>query len=636
MKKLKEFHLNYIVIFCFISLLLQCVTNNNLYGNIKNEDRLLVEQVSKRLLVTLDISQIKDPWPPIFEIQENEGVNAYATFDKTDNIYKVVISSKTLDIIINGNADRLAYILGHELSHIVLGHVKEINSSSNILITAYSRENEKQADIMGMKLALKAGYSFKEAINTLKMFKDKLGDYSSFEALSYDHPPWSKRLSYLDSAQSQLWCSMSSFENGVYFLLFQNYEAAIVCFNKVKSEFPQCYEAYTNIGYAYLMQYFDGFELEDLKYFNDIGQLVVGGFYRRPASLEREIRGIDEGLWWEAIGNFKEALKIKEDLALVKSNLGIAYYLDPRKLSLGESAKYLDEAVRQVENDATLDPILKATVYLNAGVIGMAEEKFEQAKSDFDNANYLINNLESAAYSFTPGEYLIKYDQSLFNAIYFNKIYLNYLENDTYNQNCKIVNNLFEYLQHNNPASIWWEYAYYLYSKIGDEKKCNIKRKEEIFDEMILEFKPVISLGFNNKYLFLSQELNDALKQFDSYEIIPIVEERKINKFIIEDYGIGIITNGEVVLGIELYNNSALVISVFSNRHNRQVLDIQIGKNKDDLNIIDENIPKSCLILPYENERFIFYDEIGLAFLIANNIIKKIIIIQPPIKRFNI
>lgn len=250
---------------------------------------------------------------------------------------------------------------------------------------------------------------------------------------------------------------MSAFENGVYFLFFENYDAAIACFEKVRSEFPSCYEASANLGYAYLMMYFDAFDYTDLKDYN-IGQIVIGGFYRRPASLEARTRGVNENLWWDAVGYLKEALRINPNLSLVKANLGIAYLLHPQRSGVGDSEKYLSEAISLIEQDKTLDPALKATVYLDAGVTDLAMNNIQLAVSKLEQADKYSQESPSRGFGYQGTTFLtaaVSYSNSLIeNAISFNRIVINLKNPGGDKTNKESTAKLYDYLCASNPASI--------------------------------------------------------------------------------------------------------------------------------------------------------------------------------------
>src|SRR5262249_16763497 len=149
------------------------------------------------------------------------------------------------------------------------------------------------------------------------------------------------RLVLLDREQATIWKAMSAFHDGVYFLVSEQYISAERCYRGVTKEFPGCYEAWANLGYALLMQYCDALEEDDLRPFN-LGQLLVGGFYRRRESLP--IRGVDEELWWDAVGALREALRLKPDLVLARANLGVAYLVRPAGKDVRTATQFLKEA----------------------------------------------------------------------------------------------------------------------------------------------------------------------------------------------------------------------------------------------------------------------------------------------------
>src|SRR5262249_4904620 len=149
----------------------------------------------------------------------------------------------------DGDDDRLAFVLGHELAHVALGHVvRPRQGETGFVQLAFGRKQEADADLKGMELALKAGYSFRRGRTVIDRMK-RLGlTYSSFEGLGADHPSWNDRLTAMDRDQATLWRAMAAFEDGVFFLCGEQYASAETCFRAVVKEFPDCHEAWANLG----------------------------------------------------------------------------------------------------------------------------------------------------------------------------------------------------------------------------------------------------------------------------------------------------------------------------------------------------------------------------------------------------
>ena len=326
-------------------------------------DHALVDQVAHRLLaVAKPVAGYA--WPPTIEVDDKEDENAHACNDSKDERDqvrpKIVVNAGLLHRVVQGNANRLAFILGHELGHVVLKHIEQVPCSgssgrtgevrTDVVNLVFGREQEIAADAKGMELTLAADYSFKGALGAIRRFIDLDLEYSSFEGLGVNHPSWKDRIALLDKEQAPLWHAMAAFHDGTYFLITEQYGSAERCFRAVTREFPACHEAWANLGYALLMRYCDGLEVDDLRRF-DLGQLAVGGFYRRPGTLEAQIRGIDEELWWDAVGALREALRLKPDSVLIKANLGVAYLVRPAGRDVGQAARYLQEAAEAVESD---------------------------------------------------------------------------------------------------------------------------------------------------------------------------------------------------------------------------------------------------------------------------------------------
>src|SRR6185503_17604654 len=118
-------------------------------------------------------------WPPLLHLLTDAEMtmakmvpkdpNAFATLYK--GVSLVCVNRALLNSIVEGNASRLAFILGHELSHVTLGHTQHaVGGGTLLLMTVFTREKEIAADRNGIKLALAAGYDFSDAMSAPKQF----------------------------------------------------------------------------------------------------------------------------------------------------------------------------------------------------------------------------------------------------------------------------------------------------------------------------------------------------------------------------------------------------------------------------------------------------------------------------------
>jgi tetratricopeptide (TPR) repeat protein len=382
-----------------------------------------------------------------------------------------------LDHIVKGQEGPLAGCFGHELAHHLHGHTLEYDSSAPLVAYADNRQRESDADALGTEIALRAKFDY-DSIVAGALEERKNDTKCSFQGMSSTHPGWDDRMALIDSRQREKWRSIDAFENGVYFLMTEQYYYAEKCFKEVVEKQPKCYEAWANKGYAELMQFCDGLEPDDLREF-DVGQLVVGGFYTRPGSLTR---GVDVDMWFAAVGDLRQALILKPDLVMAKANLAVAWLLYPEGKESGKAEQLfreVNDAIKAGHFDEDIDPLVHATLLVNAGVAENANGDPAAAGELFDQAKQLIASAEDAE----KGE-------DLANALRFNQARMAAARSDPEPRK-SAIGELEKYLSSTSPSATWWPLAYEQYEKLCHAASVEPKPRKALAEERNTVFRPV-------------------------------------------------------------------------------------------------------------------------------------------------
>ena len=422
-----------------------------------SKDKALLARVSQRLLAVCDAVPGFE-WPPDFGF-EGEGINAYAAIERKDGKIQPLIrvTPELMTKVVQGDPDRLALILGHELGHILRRHVvaNDKHVRTPFLQNTFTRAEETEADLAGVELLVRAGYSYRKGSRGILKLKEMGLEYSSFEGLGKDHPSWDDRLALIDMEQAKVWKAMSAFRNGAVFLTTEQYAAAEECFDRVTKDFPSCYEAWVNLGFACLMEYCDKLDTADLRDYG-IGQILTGGFYQRVDSIP--VRGRDAKLWWKAVGALREAIRLKPDLTLAKANLGLAYLVHPDAKDVGESARLLQEAAEAAATDKTLDEVAHASLLINLGVANLAGGSADKGLAQLEEGEKVGRQLAS-------GRGAQWENTALAAALLYNRAEQLAARKDRASRE-QALGLLEKYLKTNSPLSLWWPLAYERYETL--------------------------------------------------------------------------------------------------------------------------------------------------------------------------
>lgn len=537
----------------------------------------------------------------------------------------IVLYQGFLDKIVQGKPERLAAVFGHETSHILLRHVDAAKPGAMLVANIITRQQEADADVLGMKLGLAADFPYKGLVaGILAMRAD--GNYNSFEGLNYDHPSWTDRVALIDSKQTDLWHSISAFENGVYFLSTEQYALAEICFEQVTKECPKCYEAWANLGYAQLMMYCDGMEVDDLRDY-DVGQLVVGGFYRRPESLE-QTRRINRDLWLAAVGSLRQALILNADLVLPKANLAVAYLMSPDGKEVGKAEELFTQVTEALKSGAVedLEPLVRASLLVNAGVAEMESGDSESAETLFAEAQQL----------FAPADAAVDGSASIVSAIHYNRGRMYAAASDAAKRR-SALDEIEAYLTSTSSAANWWPLAYEQYQKRcadsgvepkpADALSLSANRLNRLVTGVTLPDGTTITLNAasGDTLSALDQSLGKAIER-------EIVKKSNIRRLTYSKAGVELLAANQIV-AIRLMGPKAPPVVIRASGPGGAAAEVRPGMTLAELEGVlggdagkwDQRSGTSAQVV------YRFYSRLGFGVRLAGDKITEIIVAQIPV-----
>ena len=595
-------------------------------GEATQEQQDRVEAIGGRLLAAIKTHPDEYTWPPVIKVTTDAGEDNACAFGRdTDQvtgktISQMYVSPSLLTDIIKDNDDTLAFIMGHELTHLLLRHndARPDRDRTDYLKATFTRQQEYDADAGGMRLALAAGYSFKQALVGPREFIQRNMDYSSFEGSGVDHPSWKDRIAALDKAQETLWRSMSAFDNGQYFLTVEQYDSAGRCFAGVVESFPDCSEAWSNLGYCKLMQYCDALQTADIRRMG-MGQIVVGGFYQRPRSLEAKVRGQNPHFWNDAVEALHHALALDPNLTLAKANLALAYLVSPDGKNAVRASQLFQEAATLAAGDTTIDPYTRAAVLVNAGVSDIARGLLVAGRQKIDRGEQAATALAG------PGRTVVS---TLADAVQYNRALL--LANSaTESDQTEALSEMEKYLHSASPASAWWPIAFDRYAALCKAHGITPKEQASLRTDSAARLRPLNSLEIiPGKPLTISDPLRRVTAALGEATPIPLVSDTNLVQMDYPQYGVNVIATN-IVLALRLSGPSAPPLTVRGVGIGAAGTSLRVGMTKAQLDAaVKENYEFTQIVDPEKNYRF--YRNLGLAVLVRGGQVQELMIVQVP------
>jgi tetratricopeptide (TPR) repeat protein len=609
-------------------------------AEITDRHRALADSVFNRLLSVMERPAGWEVWPPKITVIDPGFLNAFAGYRVVDgvDIPYVEVTVDTIEQVAKFDADVLSYTLGHELGHLNFRHSyareelhNKLGGKSLTIEFASRRENEHEADLFGMQLALRAGYSRQALIKDLSAWRETSAPYCRFEGLSVGHPTWEERAAFLleDERQRAQWRSLSSFQTGVMFLENQQYTHARLCFKNVVAEFPECYEGWANLGYALLMQYCDAWDREDLERM-DIGHLVIGGFYRRPASLEPTTRGVNDELWFEAVGAFREALRLRDrlrledELIMVKANLAVAYLVHPNGKDLGQAERLFEEVfatLRDPQKAKDIDPLVQASIFIN---FGSARNLEEDVIKETLNVLARVKNDRKSTFAV----------QSLEAALAFNRAraMIRVKAEDT---SVAAIDLLATYLNAMTPASSWWPIAYQQYVDLCKASNKTPKRPDEFKTLQPTDWRPVTSVTLKNGVLIgLSESFEEVKNKLgEPTAVVPVIDGSNLKYYRYEELGVKILATREI-LAIILDSKESPTIPIKRPGLGGDASEISLGMAREKLeSLVGGDWDYEITGLFGSGSLHQLYRKLGIAVLFDRGQVSEIIVAVVPISK---
>lgn len=548
-------------------------------------------------------------WPPAFKVvpKAHGPVNAVAECVRENGKYVlkdgkyqpvVTITYGYLELL-GGDENGIALILGHELGHHALGHTtRKVVEKPAPLEAIESHRREADADRFGADLALAAGYSVRRALKVEWQGLERLGGNApAAGATCGSHPGSSDRaarvLAALDDPVAGLWRTMAAFENGAAFLAVDDYDAADAAeaaFAAVVAEFPNCYEAWANLGVARLMRYCDGLSAETVKRLG-LGQFVGSAHFPTAPSL---LRGAQNDLWIAAVADLKRADKLKPGSPVVLANLGLAHLVHPAGKAKGIEAatRYFDAAAGALAK-TELPPQLEVTIRVNIGVARLAAGETAKGRKLLDEAEELAEKVygdpKRSVWPATRAAALGAEDKPA------------------------AVGRYEQYLAQTPRSCPWWPVAYERYQALCQDTGREPKPETDLAKSAPRREQLVVALPTGGT-VHVGQQVADALAALGepTSEARHPVSSVRVLRF--EKHGVELIADEDEVFAVVIVSAKGPVVPVREAGPNGKKLgELKVGMTRAEVEAMPGG--KRFVARPYSDPavKYAYYEDMGVA-----------------------
>jgi tetratricopeptide (TPR) repeat protein len=586
------------------------------------DDLDFANEVLKKL-VNEDIEWRIGATPVVFVCRSDDPL-AYDYFTPSasdpDRKAVILITTGLMRHAVEGNASRLAAILGHEIGHLALPGgfedltVADKSGSSGVATLSKQRTSEIACDEFGLFLALQAGYSYLDGVEAYRKLHDYLVDHgqnvSAFERLGSDHPALADRLARIAPQESAFWLSTSKFESGIALLRMRQYEAAASCFEAVVEKYPGAWEAWANLGYARMFEYADHLDAAELETLG-VGQIVEVDSIPRmdPLVPKTDVpNGFDRR---DPMEDLETAARLEPGSIVARANLGLAYLLLPSHRDIDKSVALLRSAADAAFAASEFESNTRASILIDLSVALTASHHAEEGVRYLSKADALVDNASHNRDRFLP----------LKEAVLHNKIL-----RDLNGPDAKTTATLAQaesFLANRLSDSPWWRLVYSRYAQTCFIAGRWPKSADVLSRSKTSDFRPVVGIHApDGRFLFVGEPAAQFRSDFH------IAESPRSSSAVSEISGVlggvDVITD-DYVTAIRLTSSAAPAIQLEARYGESSVYEIRVGMSVRDLDeLIDANKGFTILGLKESLDR-----NLGLAFEFELGKVKSIEILRP-------
>jgi hypothetical protein len=287
-----------------------------------------------------------------------------------------------------GGETKLAYVIGHELGHLIHEDVHGLGVGSWEELDKM-RQEEFAADAAGIQLALAAGYL--DVVAKATAFWKERPQFRGYETSAWtgygwsnDHPSDVERIAAMqaDPHEGELWRLLTSFDLGVFLLSvggIDAWEQAALNFEALRQQdkFRNSPEVLTNLGYSEMMQYYAAhINMADLDQ-KMVWQVSCQTFVTRRPVISGWAQATDTTLLRRAQGHFQDAIDACPDFWMAQANLGAALLLDPdaSEGSLTKAQGLLERAREAADTEAGLQDTVSNLAVAKARLARLAQKR---------------------------------------------------------------------------------------------------------------------------------------------------------------------------------------------------------------------------------------------------------------------